>query len=110
MPSLAGRYLRLVESVEKVHKKVPGTQLCEFDALVWPCQTIQLVHALRTVMPVIHSVGSRVMAINYKGERLGKGRVTASQRENGPWMKVRLDTGGEIVVPQGTSKRLVQKT
>lgn len=72
-------------------------------------EAIRLIEIIERITPTIFSVGDRVMAINYKGERLGRGRVTASQRENGFYMRVKVDNGPEVVVPQGMSKRLLLK-
>lgn len=58
---------------------------------------------------VTFRVGERVAAYDYKGDLVGRGRVVASQLENGLYMKVKLDGGVETVVPQAKAKRLVKK-
>jgi hypothetical protein len=69
---------------------------------------MRLVAIIERLTPPVWNVGDRVMAIDYKGERLGKGRVIASQRHHGEYMKVHLDTGMEVTVPQAMAKRLVK--
>ena len=56
-------------------------------------------------------VGERVMARDWMGKNVGKGRVIWTQPPQfyGPYMKVRLDDGLQAIVPMHKSARLVKK-
>jgi hypothetical protein len=69
----------------------------------------RLLNIIERLTPPVFSVGDRVIAVDHKGERLGRGRVVASQRYEGKYMKVKLDGGIEVTVPQAMAKRLVKK-
>jgi hypothetical protein len=55
--------------------------------------------------------GDRVVARDWRGQPLGRGKVIWSQPKEfyGPYMKVRLDSGALVTVPMHTSNRLLPK-